>query len=124
MRPTRRRQNLAAWLTLVTMTLAMLAPGISRAMSFAKGDTTPWGVVCSTSGRTADSGSPEQTAVHALDACGYCTLAGDAPPLPATPAQLSEPPALGRLVPALFLNAPRPLFAWHAAQPRAPPVLS
>jgi len=25
-------------------------------------------------------------------------------------------------VPALFLAAPRPLFAWLSAQPRAPPV--
>jgi len=27
-------------------------------------------------------------------------------------------------LPALFLHAPRPLFAWTAAQPRAPPSAS
>jgi len=30
-------------------------------------------------------------------------------------------PLAAQAVPVLFLQAHRPLFAWHSAQPRAPP---
>jgi hypothetical protein len=75
--------------------------------------------------RGADESSPARPVAHVLDACAYCALAGDTPALPpAANAVMVELPAVGRALPPLFLHAPRTLFAWHAAQPRAPPTSS
>jgi hypothetical protein len=121
-----RHRSPVAWLTLVAMALALLAPGISRAVAFAKGDVTPWGVICSVGagGRMADGEPSQPSAAHALDACALCVLSCDAPPLPAVPIVIGVAAALGRAMPLLFLQAPRRLFAWLAALPRAPPFSS
>ena len=54
--------------------------------------------------------------------CGAQQARGMAPP-PAT-APLDVPALRADIGPALFLAAPRPLFAWTSAQPRAPPLAS
>lgn len=113
--------RLATGFALVAMTLALLAPGVSRALAHARGDATPWGLICSAPGSGPRS-DPATSAVHALDACAFCVVAGDVPPLPAATPQLPRLPALSQALPQLFLHAPCTLFAWLAAQPRGPPL--
>jgi len=111
---------LASWLTLLSLVLATLAPGVARAWSFAQGDASPWGMVCSTSAKAkTDAPVGGASAADAQDSC--CLLRCDllAPP---SSVELAVPGSLfGTSVPLLFLHAPGPLFAWIAAQPRGPP---
>lgn len=119
-------------MVLVALVLLTLAPGISRAMAFAQGEATLWDIVCSASkmaafdggsaSRAADGG-PKSTVAHWLDHCPYCGLGagGFGPPPSAQPA--FAVPASAHATPTLFLQAPRPLFAWHQAQSRGPPRL-
>ena len=117
-----RHRRFVQWLTLVAMVLATLAPGVARALAFAKGDVSPWDRVCSASAKPAAE-SPDKmgsgSAAEVQDSC--CLLLCDllAPP---SSVELAVPGSLfGTSVPLLFLHAPRPLFAWIAAQPRGPP---
>jgi hypothetical protein len=116
--PTLPRRRLA-WVLLLTLVVAALAPGLSRALAFAQGHLAPWSVVCST---PADpSGAPARDAVHLLEHCAWCSLHGDQlapPPL----ASALQHPLLRGAVPALFLQAPRRLPVWATAQARAPPA--
>jgi hypothetical protein len=132
---------LGAWLALAAMLALALLPTVSRALAFANGDVR-WAEVCtaggmklapvaapgdialsrgSTSGLHGDDG-PALGSSH-LEHCSYCGLSGGAAPLPATAASVITAPA-GHAPPALFLQAPRTLFAWRSAQPRAPPPLA
>lgn len=118
-RPQRRS---LVWLLLLTLLLATLAPGVARALVFSRGDAAPWSVVCSRLGTAQDGGAPASEPAHLFEHCPFCALQANpwAPP----PAALAAVPAplLGLAVPVLFLRAPRPLFAWAHAQPRAPPL--
>jgi hypothetical protein len=113
----RRATHLVALLLFV---LATLAPGVSRAMTAWQGAASPWSVVCTT---TAPDGTPTpgDGVAHAMDHCPLCRVQGHAPALPPTAALAVLPLALSQAVPALFLAAPRPLFAWSAHAPRGPP---
>lgn len=122
---TRRHRRLAAWVTLVALVLATLAPGVARALAFANADALALGAVCSADGAGRDDGRTAPAgAVHQLfDHCPFCALHTDlAPPAPAAaePATL----ALRHATPALFLRAHSPLFAWEPAQARAPPAFA
>jgi len=128
----RRRLRPFAFIALVAMMALALLPTISRALAFGSGDTslaqicTPKGmktVVFDLAG--ADEPSPVQdpAAAHLVD-CPYCTLGADHAPLPLAAATTSAMAAPADAVPRLFLHAPRTLFAWASAQPRAPPILS
>jgi hypothetical protein len=56
--------------------------------------------------------------------CPYClTHAGSFALLSDAPSLLINPD-LSYSLPALFYHAPRPLFAWAASNPRAPPTVS
>ncbi|WP_428422631.1 DUF2946 domain-containing protein [Methylibium sp.] len=107
-----------------------LVPTLSRAL--AAGDASgPWAEFCSVTGiqPLADSApsdpdsDPARGAKH-LDHCPLCGHHCNMLALP--PAQVGSVPLLVAASdrPALFYLAPRPLFAWTSAQPRAPPVLS
>lgn len=113
---------------LVILVLATLAPGAARALAFAQGGQSPGDQVCSvrTDPRPALRRLPAGPAVddpagEAHADCPFCLLRGDllAPP----PAALLTLPAAAALAsaPRLFLQSPRPLFAWSSAQPRGPP---
>ncbi|NDY91928.1 DUF2946 domain-containing protein [Ideonella livida] len=56
-----------------------------------------------------------------LEHCPLCGLSAQAAP-PAAPVAVPALLAPARWVPPLFLQAPRPLFTWAPAQPRAPPA--
>lgn len=105
-----------------------LMPTLSRALA-AAGSGGAWTEVCTVQGPrwlpVEGAGEPAAPAgLHALDHCAFCALhAAGAAPLPALPPTLPLP-ALAEPVPALFLHAPRPLFAWLSAPARAPPSVS
>lgn len=120
----RHHRRLAAWVTVVALVLATLAPGAARALSFVQSQIAPWTQVCSAddSGRQpGPSGGHAGEVQHPLGHCPLCSLHGDDWTLPPAPAALGPVPALRQAVPALFLHAPRPLHAWTAPPPRGPP---
>lgn len=110
-----------------------LAPTVSHALMAASG--AQWTEICSTSGSRwvplqAEKGPPGETPPaapsNALDMphCPLCChLGGDTGMPPAQPLPAVFLDNAAQLLPALFLHAPRPLFAWAAAQPRGPPAL-
>ncbi len=106
-----------------------LLPTLSHALA---GRDTRWAEVCTPQGtrlvavdaaERSASGTPMRAQAH-LEHCPYCALSAPAlGPPPAVPAVLPPRP-LAQAVPALFLHAPRTLFAWRSAQPRGPPAFS
>lgn len=109
--------------------LAMM-PTLSRVWASTQGQGA-WVEICTAQGMrwvSADeagtSGPGTPAAPAAGDHCPYCSLA-HTPVVPAAAvASVMTPPAGADALPALFLHAPRTLFAWASAQPRAPPSLS
>lgn len=105
-----RRLSLIAFLAVFGFALA---PTLSHALAAAN----PWAEICS----AADEAKVPGTGATHLEHCPLCGLGAGAAPLPAAPAASIVLPQGAAHVPALFLHAPRPLHAWSAAQPRAPP---
>ena len=114
------------WATLLALTLATLAPGVSHALRHVRGETLPWSLVCSATGskrvlfdaQPADDGSP----AHAFEQCTYCALHhdGQAPSVAVvTPAPSAD---LAHAVPTVPPRAPAPEPAWRLAPSRAPPL--
>jgi hypothetical protein len=69
-------------------------------------------------------GFPKAPKASDFEHCPFCSAqAAPAAILPPTLSVLLLP-ALSEPVSPLFLHAPRPLFAWTSAQPRAPPFAS
>ena len=126
-----RDSRLPLWLALVAMLALALLPTVSHALAFARGGAA-WAEVCTPQGmrlvsvdaaQAVDTGAPVQAAGH-LEHCPLCALGADLPALPPAPlAALPQPLGVAPM-PALFLHAPRTLFAWRSAQPRGPPSFS
>jgi hypothetical protein len=119
----RRLHRRLAWIALFAMLAMALAPTVSHALA---AEQAPWSAVCSAMGSTpsAPMADPTQAPIQAhLDHCPFCALQGATPALPSAPTPWL-PGELSQPMPALYWRAPHPLFAWCAAQPRAPPVLS
>ena len=135
----RFRKRLYAWLAIVAMLVAALAPAVSRAAADESGRFLI--DVCSAGGThqvlisSAESGlyldaillggdDSDDSSAQSLSACPYCCshALGVGLPPPATKALLLNGGVSERL-PRLFLVAPRPLFAWSPASPRAPPLI-
>ncbi|MDT7837066.1 DUF2946 family protein [Aquabacterium sp. OR-4] len=112
-----RRHALRAHIALAMLVLAFAAPTVSRLLHALQAQASPWGVVCTVEGAAGGS----EPGAPSLEHCPVCLLqqAASAPP-PAAPMRWL-PADLGEVLPPLFLQAPRPLFAWSAAQARAPP---
>jgi Protein of unknown function (DUF2946) len=128
----RIRLRRSTWIALVAALAMAVMPTLSRAMAFANGEDG-WAQVCTAQGMkmvaVADLGTPADPSAPSssgasLDHCKYCTASAGAAPLPAAPASVPVPLAQASAAPAAFFHAPRTLFAWASAQPRAPPVLS
>ncbi|WP_428504712.1 DUF2946 domain-containing protein [Roseateles sp.] len=124
---------MVSWIASFAILLSALAPVISHAV---QADVPAgWAEICSVTGaklvRLSDMGSdlsdgsqPESSQGHTYKHCPFCAMHSDdlaPPPAPVCELQLPE---LGQTVPTLFLQAPRTLFAWASAQPRAPPLNS
>ena len=132
-----RRHRLAAWLACFAVLLAALAPSISHAVSALKGNAA-WVEVCTAAGtalvQVPMDQTPDQTPDQAPaqpakpmtgEHCVFCGSHAGSIALPASDVSLTIPSVSGKdLLPTLYYRAPRPLFAWSAGQPRAPPALS
>jgi Protein of unknown function (DUF2946) len=111
-----------AWLAVFA--LAML-PSLSRVVNASM--QSGWVEICSAQGMRwvapdgtlSERGPGGQSAAHGE----HCPLCGSAAAvaLPGASATAPLPVAATDFVAPLFLHAPRPLFAWSFAQPRAPP---
>lgn len=124
---TRARLRMAAWIALLAMLVAAVAPAWSQLMQ--RGTATSWVEVCRGNGGTAwvaiselrSDQTPSKGQPHLLDHCPYCTLQAQAlPPLPALPTVAAASLPHFR-VPAAFLHAPDTAHVWQPAQSRAPP---
>jgi hypothetical protein len=124
-------RRFASWLAILAMLAAALAPAITSALAAAHDQHARWTVVCTGDGArlvpvpTDAAGVPVAPGSHAIDPCPFCVPHGASAALPPPPAfALPAVMAGADCVPTLFLHAPRPPFAWAAAQPRAPPAFS
>jgi hypothetical protein len=116
-----------AWIALVALMVNALAPAAMHGTSSAMPGN--FFELCTTAGieRIAFGAGnlPDNDTDNDGDArphCPFC-LAQHLPFIPLPDATAPLPQADGAAVlPPLFLHAPRPLFAWAAPQPRAPPV--
>ena len=123
----RRPQRSVGWIALLAACMLALAPTVFHALAWAQG-SNPWAQICSApvagnvSTPASDDPSPAGASAH-FEHCPFCALGGAAalPPCPASAPWVDA--GLSQAVPALFLQAPQPLFPWRAAQPRAPPSL-
>lgn len=112
----------------LAMLLSSLAPSIAHALASHTPAPPPWAEICTAHGLTtiaAQGGkqTPDQKQPHQhMSDCPWCRVHADLPALP--PSDPAPPLVLDGMpsYPSLFYQAPRPLFAWTAAQPRAPPV--
>jgi len=121
----RRSRLWTHWVTLFALVLAMLAPGMSRTWAQLQGQASAdWGQICSAmnaESMTGGESAPAKPAGAMPDHCPMCLLRADLaapPPMPVAPAMRTD---LGHAQPTLFLQAPHTLYAWSAAQARAPP---
>ncbi|HTN66388.1 MAG TPA: DUF2946 domain-containing protein [Burkholderiaceae bacterium] len=112
--------------------LNALAPSISHALDSFGGRSAAWVEICSLDGNrlvalAADhasaAGDPgDQPQAKATQHCPFCASHAGNFALP-TPSMAAQPANTGAaVVPLLFYRAPQPLFAWAAANPRAPPA--
>lgn len=140
-----RLRAFASWIACLAILMSALGPTLAHAF---RADTPAgWIEICSatgpkliraddglglkrvsdaqaspTDGSTPADGDSDGAADHAVKHCPYCAShAGSLGLPPAAPSGVVLP-SLGHAVPALFLHAPRPLFAWASAQPRGPPL--
>lgn len=127
MRAIRAHSRLTSWIAALAILVASLAPALSHAMASATG--THWVEVCTTQGakwvQAGEDGSEHSTApAHVLEHCPYCSLHAPTLGLPSVTQLVHLPGRLTHAVPPAFLSAPRTLYAWVTAQPRAPPLFS
>jgi hypothetical protein len=127
----RTYRRVAAWIAILAVVVAALAPTVSRAPD---GDRTlAWAEICTeigtrwvavTPGTDHRAPQPGSDGTLSIDPCAYCVLQHHAPcllPARATPAAAAVLQGTER--PPEFLRAPRSLPAWASAQPRGPPIL-
>ncbi|MET0351555.1 MAG: DUF2946 domain-containing protein [Rhizobacter sp.] len=128
MRLGRSTRRLVSWIACLAILVGALAPALSHALQSPDGST--WVEVCSALGArlvqvdAADDTSSPAPAGPLLEHCPYCSLHASDLALP--PAALPIPVFLTARAgpPERFFSSPRTLFAWAAAQPRAPPTVS
>jgi hypothetical protein len=123
-----RFRRFAAWLANFAILLAAFAPTVSHAMAAARGGAS-WVEICTTAGPAIVKlngdqapNAPKNAPASHLEHCPFCFPHAGAAGLP--PAVAALPVTVGSYaLPELFYRAPRPLFAWAAGQPRAPPAV-
>jgi len=109
-----------------------LMPAISHALAFVRGQSADLVEICTQQGPQRVSlkdGAPATDPAPALafehlDHCPFCAQLGTPLGMPPAPVVVPLQTHLSHAMPRLFYAAPRTLFAWSAAQPRAPPAFS
>jgi hypothetical protein len=124
----RQRLRRLTWIALTAMLALALVPTLSHALAFARGQSDLAEVCTSQGPRLAaigdESPAPAGATLVHVEHCPLCSLQAASLGLPPAAAEGIALLNLSHALPALFLAAPRPLFAWSAAQPRAPPAVS
>lgn len=130
----RVHRRLIAWLAMLALGWAALAPAMAQAV-VAASDDEGWVQLCTTTGMVwvqsggpaaADGSTPAAPASDDAPTmnCPWCTLHGGADTfVPPAPVALPVPERLADMPPA-FYRAPTTSFAWAAHPSRAPPVAS
>lgn len=125
-------KRFAAWIACLAILLAALAPPISHAIAAKKPSVAAGHEICTADGlQSVEKIAPEsiqdhqdfpENAMH-MEHCPFClTSAASFALLPASfrlPVMSGSP-----ILPSLFYESSRPLFAWLTAQPRGPPFQS
>lgn len=127
-----------SWLTLFAVLGGAMAPTISHALARGKAGQG-WLEVCTAQGIrlvSMDVGTQASTSEHEkqgqqapphafLEHCPFCVPHGGSVALPAIPEiAFALPATVSAYYPPLYFSAPRSLFVWATANPRAPPILS
>jgi len=121
-------RRLVASAALLAVAAASLLPAVAHAFGTSTG--TKWTEVCTSAGPMkvevpADGpGIPLAPKASDFEHCPACALHAPTMAPPPSPVVLPASPTGEPGLPPLFLASPRPLFAWAAAQPRAPPLAS
>lgn len=111
---------LAAWLTLLAMGLAFLAPAVSRTLAFATGEAY---AACPMHAGMSQKKLPDGSTVPSpasLDACPLCALAAGLP-LPQAQSEISAPVRVARVELRLLDATLRPAPPAWRPPPRGPP---
>ena len=109
--------------------MSALAPVLTHALERSPGNG--WIEICTVLGpqwvsptdNAKHDSTPNAPADHAQQHCPYCASRVTSLGMPPAPLTILKLPTLRVGLPDLFLQSPRPLFAWSTAQPRAPPHL-
>jgi hypothetical protein len=128
----RYKQRFTAWIACFAILMAALAPSISHAVA-ASGNKSfsPSSEICTAhgskslkaAGKPLHNSAPAEHRTH-FEHCPFCFTHSPSFGLPPS-GEIVIPLATGSpVLPFLFNHSPRPLFAWAAVQPRAPPVHS
>jgi hypothetical protein len=131
MNMTKSMHRLTVWIASFAILLAALAPSISHAVAAAQGVPNGWMEICTVEGaklvQIADGQpakpAPGNKAAH-LEHCPFCLNHAVSPGLLSVFDFTIPVVESSAVLPLLFYQASHPLFAWTAAQPRAPPVAS
>ncbi|GGB99365.1 hypothetical protein GCM10007205_05850 [Oxalicibacterium flavum] len=128
---TARTMHRIAWIACFAILLAALAPAISHALAPHTGQQA-FVEICTAQGsklieaadqKNPESPQPQQHTDH-FEHCPFCKSNNVANGLPPTVFPLFATLQQPSHFPILFYQAPRGLFVWTTASPRAPPVLS
>lgn len=125
---------LAAWLAILAVVIASVAPAISHAIAREAAtshalhqDASGEHDICGMEAREAEESSahhgghdPSPAPSLHMEHCPFCHLHADALLLPNV-ALPDQPPNGAAERPRLFFQAPTLLAIWRSAQPRAPP---
>lgn len=118
-----------AWLLAAVMLVAAFAPVLAQASQVRRGADLSLSPVCVggmlkwvdvATGEIKNGQSDPSLGEH-LERCPFCTGHSTAP-LPPGDIRHDFSSSVSHEAPALFLHAPRPLFAWLRAPSRAPPL--
>jgi hypothetical protein len=112
-------QSLLVVIAAAMLMAAAMAPTLSRLIQHVLPQAAIMAAVCAMPGGDHTGGGTDDGTQG--PGCQMCLIQGPGlEPHPQT-ARATRLPSLSDEPPSLFLWAPRPLFAWAAAQPRAPP---
>ena len=125
----RTTRSLIACIALFALLLGALAPALSHALS-QPGNGKRMVQVCTVAGMkmvalddSSAKGKAGDSDLFPAERCAFCATHGGAPAVPPSPILPFGLRGGADPLPSLYFHAPRPLFVWAAAHPRAPPRL-
>ena len=125
------KRHLAHWTAIIAVLMSSLAPTVSQAVSLAQYGQGISIEVCTTTGvkmtqvidaSVASVVSDADELAQASGHCPLCVVHGSYV-LPLNHELSFAKPVNSNIYPQLFYQSPKPLFAWVALPPRAPPAL-